>query len=94
MKWHASLQTVSSKRGISPGDRVAMLLQNSPQAVALIYGTWLAGGVIVPLNPQARGHEVGALAEHAGARILVCEPDYRDLDVIAEQTEPMKQQPC
>ena len=70
------------KRGISPGDRVAMLLQNSPQAVALIYGTWLAGGVIVPLNPQARGHEVRALSEHSGARILVYEPAYRDIDVI------------
>ena len=74
------------ERGISPGDRVAMLLPNSPQAVALIYGTWLAGGVIVPLNPLARGHEVGTLARHAGARIIVCEPGYRDLDAIVEST--------
>jgi acyl-CoA synthetase (AMP-forming)/AMP-acid ligase II len=71
------------KHGISPGDRVAMLLPNSPQAVALIYGTWLVGGVIVPLNPQARGQEVCALAQHAGARIVVCEPGYRDLDAVS-----------
>jgi acyl-CoA synthetase (AMP-forming)/AMP-acid ligase II len=73
-------------RGISDGDRVAMLLPNSPQAVALIYGTWLAGGVIVPLNPLARGQEVRTLATHAGARIIVCEPGYRDIDAIVEAT--------
>ena len=74
------------KYGISPGDRVAMLLPNSAQAVALIYGTWLVGGVIVPLNPQARGQEVCALAQHSGARIVVCEPGYRDLDAVAGAT--------
>ncbi|MCP5138961.1 MAG: acyl--CoA ligase [Chromatiales bacterium] len=73
--------------GISPGDRVAMLLPNCPQAVALIYGTWLAGGVIVPLNPQARGQEACALAQHAGARIIVCEPGYRDLDTVVGTAE-------
>ncbi|MFZ1625003.1 MAG: class I adenylate-forming enzyme family protein [Gammaproteobacteria bacterium] len=73
------------KRGILPGDRVAMLLQNSPQAVALIYGTWLAGAVVAPLNPQARGHEVCTLTEHSGARLLVYEPAYRDIGVITGQ---------
>lgn len=66
-------------RGVNPGDRVAMLLNNSPEAIGLIYGTWYAGGVIVPLNPQARSMEVCALAQHAGARILVCESSYRDI---------------
>jgi acyl-CoA synthetase (AMP-forming)/AMP-acid ligase II len=72
-----------------------MLLQNSPEAVALMYGAWLNGSVIVPLNPQARGHEISTLVKHAGARILVSEPAYRDLDamvgkatLIAELTEP------
>jgi acyl-CoA synthetase (AMP-forming)/AMP-acid ligase II len=74
------------ERGILPGDRVAMLLQNSPEAVALMYGAWLNGSVIVPLNPQARGQEIGALVHHAGARILISESAYRDLDVIAEQS--------
>lgn len=75
------------RRGITAGDRVAMLLPNSPQAVALIYGTWMAGAVIVPLNPLARGPEVRTLAGHAGARIVVCEPGYRDLDAIAAATQ-------
>ena len=42
--------------GLLPGERVATVLQNSVESVALIYATWLAGGTIVPLNPQARGH--------------------------------------
>jgi acyl-CoA synthetase (AMP-forming)/AMP-acid ligase II len=71
-------------RGVNAGDRVAMLLTNSPEAVALIYGTWYAGAVIVPLNPQARGAEACTLAQHAGARILVCESTYRDITILTD----------
>lgn len=68
------------RHGLSPNQRVAMLLPNSPEAVALIYGTWLAGGVIVPLNPQAHAHEACTLAKHAEARFLIHEPAQRDID--------------
>lgn len=70
------------KRGLLPGERVATVMQNSVESVALIYGTWLAGGIIVPLNPQARGHDVCSLAQHAGARLLVPDPDFRDLNAV------------
>lgn len=66
--------------GLLPGERVATVLQNSVESVALIYATWLAGGTIVPLNPQARGHEVCSLAQHSGARLLVMDPAFRDIN--------------
>src|SRR5215213_6244387 len=37
--------------GIQPGDRVALLLPNSPQYIIAYYGLLKAGAVIVPLNP-------------------------------------------
>ena len=37
--------------GMKPGDRVALLLPNTPQLILSIFGTWKAGGIVVPLNP-------------------------------------------
>jgi acyl-CoA synthetase (AMP-forming)/AMP-acid ligase II len=56
------------------------------ESVAVIYGTWLAGGVVVPLNPQARGREVATQAIHAGARCLIHDMTYRDLDAVTSAT--------
>ncbi len=39
--------------GIGPGDAVAAPLANDPAAVIAMFGIWLAGAVLVPLNPRA-----------------------------------------
>lgn len=64
--------------GLERGDRVATLLSASADAVAAIYGVWLAGGVVVPLNTQARAADVTAWLEHAQARLLLHEGHYAD----------------
>ncbi|MCZ9339495.1 AMP-binding protein, partial [Streptomyces sp. TRM76130] len=38
-------------RGLAHGDRVAVVLQNSPHFVLAVLGAWKAGGVVVPVNP-------------------------------------------
>jgi acyl-CoA synthetase (AMP-forming)/AMP-acid ligase II len=38
--------------GLTRGARVAVILPNGSTAVAAVYGTWLAGGVVVPLNAR------------------------------------------
>lgn len=39
-------------RGLEHGDRVAILLQNSPHFVIALLGAWKAGAVVVPVNPM------------------------------------------
>lgn len=39
-------------RGLEPGDRVAVLLQNSPHFVLALLGAWKAGATVVPVNPM------------------------------------------
>ncbi len=84
---HSRAQEVARgllETGLRPGDRVATVLPNSTHAVELIYGTWFAGGVIVPLSTHARAHEVASLSRHADVRLLVHEPEYRDLGAVSE----------
>jgi long-chain acyl-CoA synthetase len=66
--------------GFSRGDRVALYLQNVPQFVIGLVGTWKAGGIAVSINPMNRERELQLLLTDSGARVLVClEHLYRDV---------------
>jgi long-chain acyl-CoA synthetase len=58
--------------GLVPGDRVALYLQNVPQFVVGLVGTWKAGGVAVSVSPMNREKEVSLLLRDSGAVALVC----------------------
>jgi long-chain acyl-CoA synthetase len=57
--------------GFAPGDRVAVDLQNMPQFVVAVLGTWKAGGIVVPVNPMLRERELGFVLADSGASVLV-----------------------
>lgn len=40
------------RAGVTPGGRVAVLLENSVQMAAVLYGCWRAGAVACPLDPR------------------------------------------
>ena len=66
--------------GLARGDRVALYLQNVPQFIIGLVGTWKAGGVAVSINPMNRGRELSLLLRDSGATVLVClEGLYRDV---------------
>jgi long-chain acyl-CoA synthetase len=60
------------ERGFSAGDRVALYLQNVPQFVIALVGTWKAGGVAVAVNPMNKHQELDLLLRDSGAGVLVC----------------------
>ncbi|WP_409332805.1 AMP-binding protein [Trujillonella humicola] len=57
--------------GFSPGDRLAVYLQNVPQFVIAMVATWKAGGVMVSINPMSRTRELSYLLEDSGATVLL-----------------------
>ncbi|TRV75342.1 long-chain fatty acid--CoA ligase [Streptomyces sp. 130] len=59
-------------RGLEPGDRVAIMLQNSPQFVLALLGAWKAGATVVPLNPMYKSAEVGHVLHDAQVTALIC----------------------
>jgi long-chain acyl-CoA synthetase len=74
--------------GIRKGDRVALCLPNSPQAVIAYFGILRAGGIVVACNPTYTEHELSHQLRDAGARaIVVLDMMYQkiqhlDLDLI------------
>lgn len=57
--------------GIRKGDRVALLLPNSPQMVIAYYGALKAGAVAVSLNPLFNAEELTQQLNDSGAETLV-----------------------
>ncbi len=63
-------------RAPARGARVALLLRNSPQYVALFYGVLAAGLVAVPLNAQERASVLARQIEHCEAAVLAGATDH------------------
>ncbi|UQX04895.1 AMP-binding protein [Streptomyces sp. RerS4] len=62
-----------AERGVGRGDRVAVMLQNTPHFVLAVLAAWKAGAVVVPLNPMYKAAEAGHILRDSGAVALVCE---------------------
>jgi long-chain acyl-CoA synthetase len=75
-------------RGIRGGERVAIVLPNSIEAVVACYGCWLAGCIAVPLAPQSPVRELRGLLRHAGARMLVHDAANADAHCAADGCDP------
>jgi crotonobetaine/carnitine-CoA ligase len=63
------------RRGVARGDRVAVMLRNSPAALAVAFGLARAGMVWVPVNVQQRGEGLRYILEHSEPRVIVAEVD-------------------
>jgi long-chain acyl-CoA synthetase len=73
--------------GVAPGDRVALLVPNSPQAIVAQFGAWKAGAIVVPLNPLFTEHELeGALTAVGATTIVTLTPFYRKVKAVQPRT--------
>ena len=61
-------------RGVVPGDRVAIMLPNTPEFAVAYYGALRAGGVIVPMNPLLKQREVAHYLQDSGAKAIFVGP--------------------
>lgn len=59
-------------RGLARGDRVAILLQNTPHFVIALLGAWKAGATVVPVNPMYKSAEVRHVLADADVTALIC----------------------
>jgi len=69
--------------GVRKGDRVAMLLPNSPEFVILYFGIVKIGGIAVPLNIRYKIDELASLFNNSQPKVLVAESPSLELLVSA-----------
>ncbi len=60
--------------GLQPGDRVAVQVDKSLEALQLYLGTVMAGGVFLPLNTAYTVSELAYFLSDATPRVIVCDP--------------------
>lgn len=60
-------------RGLTPGDRVGLMLTNSFDAIVIVFALLRAGLVWVPINPGLRGPNLEYLVDHAQPRVVIAE---------------------
>jgi long-chain acyl-CoA synthetase len=62
--------------GVSRGDRVVMLLNNSPQFVEIFFGIVKLGAIAVPLDTKYKTKELKCLLKHCQPKVLFTESPY------------------
>lgn len=58
-------------RGVEDGDRVALLLPRSPEAVGAVFAVLEAGAVYLPLDPSYPADRLSSILRDAGVRTVV-----------------------
>ena len=82
LAWSGRIANLLVARGVEPGDRVAVQVEKSPQAVMLYLGCLRAGAVYLPLNPAYTAAELDYFLGDAQPAMFVCRP--QDLAVARE----------
>ncbi len=66
-------------RGLDPGDRVLLSLENCGEFFEQLFGCWAAGLCAVPANARLHPREVEYIAENSGARLLIATPGLAEV---------------
>ncbi|MHA6721905.1 class I adenylate-forming enzyme family protein [Sphingomonas sp. RS2018] len=80
--WSRRIATGLRGLGVGAGDKVAMVLANQPEFVALKYAISRLGAVAVPINILNRRDELRYLIEQSDSVVLVTMDRFRDVDYL------------
>lgn len=69
------LASALTSAGLSPGDRVALLVHNTAPMLEAHFGVPLAGGVLVPINVRLTAGEIACVLNHSGAQFLLLDSE-------------------
>jgi O-succinylbenzoate-CoA ligase len=74
--------------GVRPGDRVMMLLRNTPEFVASFFAASQMGAISVPSNTRLKAPEIEYLLKDSDPSILVLEPELWERVVEVKDRAP------
>ena len=61
--------------GVARGERVAIVSHNAARLLVSFFGVSAWGRVLVPINFRLNADEIGYIVEHAGASVLLVDPE-------------------
>jgi benzoate-CoA ligase family protein len=73
----AGYESALGAAGVSPADRILIVMPDSPGFVAAWFATLRMGAVVVMLNPELKPDAMGAIIDQSRAAAAVVHPDYR-----------------
>ena len=66
-------------KGITKGDRIAVMLENSPEFVFTLFAAAKCGAIVVPVNTFLKRDEVSYILKDSGAKIFVTSPEFAEV---------------
>jgi crotonobetaine/carnitine-CoA ligase len=63
--------------GLKPVDPIALMIRNSPVAIALLFAIAKARAVWVPVNVQSRGENLGYIFDHSAPKLIIAEAELQ-----------------
>ncbi len=70
------LASALARRGIGPGDTVAIMAPNVPAMLEAHFGVPMAGAVLNALNYRLDAGTIAFLLEHSGAKVLITDREF------------------
>src|SRR5215472_4447310 len=64
-------------RGVEKGDRVGLFFPKCVESVVSMLGVLKAGGIYVPLDPQAPADRIGYIIGNCGIQVLITNEERR-----------------
>src|SRR6218665_3413975 len=66
------------QRGVERGDRVALIGENSPEFLQVLFGVVQVGAVFVPVNTRLASPEIAHVLGDSGARVIIHYPEFTE----------------
>jgi len=70
---------------LDTGDRVALVMKNTPIYTELMYACWHAGLAAVPVNAKLHPKEIAYILDHSGAKLIFVTPDMAEGAALARR---------
>jgi len=63
----------------APGERVVLYLDNCPDLLVAMFGSYRAGSTVLPSNSRLTDQELGFLVSDGEAKVIVTDPAHADV---------------
>ena len=71
--------------GLTPGDRVALVMANCPAYAEILYACWHGGLAALPVNAKLHPRELAFILDHSGAAVILATPDMLETAASAKR---------